>query len=64
MKLEEITPKLLDHIFTNLDTSKLDAWNQDFVASTKSWWKDKKKLSDKQKKRLADLWEKQLSGST
>jgi hypothetical protein len=61
MKIEEITPKLLDHIFGHLDTSKLDEWNQKFVVSTKTWWNQKHKLSDKQKLRLSELWEKQIA---
>lgn len=60
MKLEEMTDKLITHIFANLDTSKLDEWNQKFIVSTKTWWAAKKKLSDKQRKRLGELWEAQL----
>jgi hypothetical protein len=61
MKPEEITPELIDFIFDNVDESKLDKWTFDFVISTKAYWKKNKRLSDKQKKRLGELWEKQLS---
>jgi len=61
MKPEELTPQLIDHIFENLNLEKLDDWNQKFVESARQWWKRKKKLSDKQKKRLGELWEAQIS---
>lgn len=60
MKLEEITPQLIDHIFANLNLDRLDEWNAKFVESAKAWWQKNKKLSDKQKKRLGELWEAQL----
>ena len=60
MKLEEVTPQLIDHIFVNLNLDRLDEWNQKFVESAKAWWKKNRKLSDKQKKRLGELWEGQL----
>jgi hypothetical protein len=63
MKLSEVTDKLLDHIFAHLDVKNLDEWNSKFFESTRTWWKAKRKLSDKQKTRLADLWEKQLGNS-
>ena len=61
LKPEELTPQLIDHIFENLNLEKLDDWNQKFVESARQWWKRKKKLSDKQKKRLGELWEAQIS---
>lgn len=61
MKLEEMTPELVDHIFENLNLDRLDDWNRDFVASAKQWWQKKRKLSDKQRKRLGELWETQIS---
>jgi hypothetical protein len=39
--------------------TKLGEWEQGFVKSVKEWWKKNKRLSDKQKKRLGELWEKQ-----
>ncbi len=61
MKLEELNERMIDHIFKNVDTSKLDAWNQKFIESTKTWWSAKRKLSDKQRTRLGQIWEKQIA---
>lgn len=60
MKIEEVTPQLIDHIFENLNMEHLDEWNLKFIESVKTWWKKNRKLSDKQKTRLGQLWEKQL----
>ena len=56
---KELTDEDVDLIFENLDEAKLDDWEKGFVKSTKTWWKQKRKLSDKQKKRLNELWEHQ-----
>lgn len=61
VKIELITDKLLDHIFKNVDESKLSKWEVEFVKSTSVWWNQKRKLSDKQKMRLGDLWERQIN---
>lgn len=60
MKTEDVTPQLIDHIFAKLNTERLDDWNKDFVESARKWWQKNRKLSDKQKKRLGELWEVQL----
>lgn len=60
MKTEDVTPQLIDHIFAKLNTERLDDWNKDFVESARKWWQKNRKLSDKQKKRLGELWELQL----
>jgi len=49
----------ITQILDNLDTTKLSEWEQGFVKSVKEWWKKNKRLSDKQKKRLSELWESQ-----
>ena len=59
MKPEELTDRMIDQIFENMDETKLDDWSKGFVKSTGTWWKQKRKLSDKQKKRLNELWRKQ-----
>jgi hypothetical protein len=56
MKVEEMTDQVIDQIFKGLDESKLDGWSQGFVTNIKVWWKQKRKLSDKQKKRLGEIW--------
>lgn len=54
-----ITDAAVDQIYQRLDTSKLSEWEQKFIASTKDWWTKNRKLSDKQRKRLGELWKKQ-----
>lgn len=64
MRLEDLTDKKLDQILTELDELKLSPWEFDFVNSTRTWWKQRRKLSDKQKKRLGEIWEKQTNGKS
>jgi hypothetical protein len=59
MNTVDMTDKLIDHILTHLDEIKLSQWEHEFVTSIKTWWKTRRKLSDKQKKRLSELWESQ-----
>jgi hypothetical protein len=54
-----IDDKKLDRIFAEVDELKLSKWEFDFVKSTKVWWTQRRKLSDKQKNRLAEIWRKQ-----
>lgn len=55
----ELTDGMVDQILEGLDETKLGEWEKGFVTSVRSWWKQRRKLSDKQKKRLNELWEKQ-----
>lgn len=57
-KAEPITDQLIDEIFAGVDESKVSKWEFDFLNSTRTWWKQNRKLSDKQKKRLSELWKK------
>ncbi len=58
---QELTDSAITQILENIDDSKLSEWEKEFVASVKIYWKKNKKLSDKQRKRLGELWEKQHS---
>ena len=58
---QELTDSAITQILENIDDSKLSEWEKEFVASVKTYWKKNKKLSDKQRKRLGELWEKQHS---
>jgi hypothetical protein len=53
---KELTDADLDLIFESLDESKCSDWEKEFVKSTRTWWKQKRVLSPKQKKRLEELW--------
>jgi hypothetical protein len=59
MKPQEMTDSAITQILDNLDDTKLSDWEKGFVTSIKTWWKKNKKLSEKQKKRLGELWRKQ-----
>lgn len=55
----ELSDADIDLIFENLDETKLSEWEQGFFKSTKTWWTQRRKLSEKQKKRLSELWRKE-----
>ncbi len=55
----ELSDADVDLILDGLDESKLGEWEKGFVTSVRTWWKQKRKLSDKQKKRLGELWRKE-----
>jgi hypothetical protein len=59
MKTQEMSDAAISQILENLDNSKLSDWEKEFVKSVKVQWNKNKKLSDKQKKRLGEIWEKQ-----
>jgi hypothetical protein len=54
-----LTDAQIDSLFANLDETKLSEWEVKFVANTRSWWKQNRKLSDKQRSRLKELATKQ-----
>jgi hypothetical protein len=53
---EQVTDDLIDRIYREVDETKLGEWEQKFIKSTRDWWKQHRKLSDKQRKRLGELW--------
>lgn len=59
MKPQAMTDAAISQILDNLDDSKLSDWEKGFVTSVKTQWARKKKLSEKQSKRLGEIWEKQ-----
>jgi hypothetical protein len=63
INVKELDDKKIDQIFAEVDEIKLSKWEFDFLTSTRNWWKQRRKLSDKQKKRLGELWAKQLKGN-
>ena len=56
---EALSESAISQILDNLDDSKLGDWEKQFVVSVRAYWKKHKKLSDKQSKRLAEIWKKQ-----
>ena len=60
MKPEDMTEQVIDKILEGINDFKLeDEWEKDFINSIREWWKKKRKLSDKQKRRLLEIWEAQ-----
>ena len=55
-KPAQLSDQMIDQIVKNLDESKLSEWEHGFVTSVKTWWTKNRRLSDKQKARLAELW--------
>ncbi len=55
---QELNDAAIAQILENVDESKLSEWEKEFVKSVRTYWGKNKKLSDKQKKRLRELWEK------
>jgi hypothetical protein len=58
-----VTDERIDQIFRETDPTKLDEWTRKFLASTKEWWGRNRRLSDKQRKRLAEIGRKQSEAS-
>jgi hypothetical protein len=56
MKSIQLSDQMIDQIVNNLDERNLSEWETGFFISVKTWWKKNRKLSDKQKNRLAELW--------
>ena len=60
MKPEDMTEQVIDQILGGINDFKIqDEWERDFLNSIREWWKKKRKLSDKQKRRLLEIWEAQ-----
>jgi len=57
MKLEELTPEAIDHIYANVDTDRLTAWQKSFIESTSDQWTRRRWLSDRQKEILGEIWD-------
>jgi hypothetical protein len=55
----QLTDDQANRIFRSIDTTKLGPWEKEFVESVRSYWQKNHRLSDKQSKRLVDLWRKQ-----
>jgi hypothetical protein len=53
----EMTDAMADQILSGVDESKLSEWEKGFITSLRSWRKKGGKLSEKQAKRLKELWE-------
>jgi hypothetical protein len=56
-----VSDERIDTIFRETDPTKLDDWTRKFFASTREWWGRNRNLSEKQRKRLAEIGKKNES---
>lgn len=59
MNLEELTDTAIDHIFEHMDVKVLSEWELGFVESTQDRWERVRKMSDRQKEVLGEIWDRQ-----
>lgn len=60
MKIEELTDKAIDYIISGLeDSPRLSDWEKNFLESVSDQWNRNRSLSDNQKMKLGEIWDKQ-----
>jgi len=59
MRLEELTDSAVDYIMDGMVTDYLSDWERNFFESVSEQWARNRRLSDKQKEILGDIWDKQ-----
>lgn len=59
MKQEELTEKAIDYILDGIQVERLSDWERNFVESVSDQWAHNRRLSDKQKEILGNIWDKQ-----
>ena len=59
MKLEELTDKAIDYILGAIDTDRLSQWENSFIESISDQWTRNRRLSDRQKEVLGNIWDRQ-----
>lgn len=59
MKPEELTDQAIDYILSGIDTDRLSSWERSFVESVSDQWTRNRRLSDRQKEVLGNIWDKQ-----
>ena len=59
MKQEELTDQAIDYILSGLELDRLSAWEQSFVESISDQWTRNRRLSERQKEVLGNIWDKQ-----
>jgi hypothetical protein len=56
---EQVTAEQIDKLLRGIDPSKLGDWEQKFVTSVREYWGKSRRLSEKQSKRLVEIWKRQ-----
>lgn len=59
MTPDEMTDEAVDYIFASYEPARLSKWELSFVESVEDQWKRNRRLSDRQKEVLGNIWEKQ-----
>ena len=59
MEPSELTDKAIDYILDGIQTERLSDWERNFVESVSDQWIRNRRLSDRQKEILGNIWDKQ-----
>ena len=59
MTSDELTEQAIDYIFDNYEPTRLSKWELSFVESVQDQWKRNRRLSERQKEILGQIWDKQ-----
>jgi hypothetical protein len=59
MKQEELTDQAIDYIVSGINVDHLSAWELSFYESVSDQWHRNRRLSDRQKEVLGNIWDKQ-----
>jgi hypothetical protein len=59
MQPEELTDQSIDYILDNTDLTLCSEWERNFIESVTDQWTRNRKLSEKQKEILGNIWDKQ-----
>ena len=59
MRPEELTDSAVDYIMDGMVIDHLSDWERNFFESVSEQWARNRRLSDKQKEILGDIWDKQ-----
>ena len=59
MKQEELTDKAIDYMLDHLNTGNITEWESNFIESVSDQWVRNRRLSDRQKEILGNIWDKQ-----
>jgi len=52
-----MSPELVEHVLQNINEVGLSEWELKFVKNVRLYWKRHRELSEKQMKRLREIWE-------
>src|SRR5690348_17238782 len=59
VKQEELTDQAIDYILEGINIDRLSDWEQSFVESISDQWTRNRRLTDRQKEVLGNIWDKQ-----